>query len=140
MKCLERGRYTTLRLPYSASKAASDHFVRAYGRTYGLLYTLSYGSNTYGPGQNEEKLIPRCLRSCYEKTAIPLYGSGENMRRWLYVEEHARAIWQILASMRRQALAMGLEEEKRGAIFPLRSFSPNSMLKSSESREVSTRS
>lgn len=82
--------------PYSASKAASDHFVRAYGKTYGLSYTLSYSSNNYGPRQHKEKFIPHLIESCYEQTPMHIYGKGENVRDWLYVEEHAFALWQIL--------------------------------------------
>ncbi|MBN2689824.1 MAG: dTDP-glucose 4,6-dehydratase [Gammaproteobacteria bacterium] len=82
--------------PYSASKAASDHFVRAYGRTYGLPVTLSNCSNNYGPYQHEEKLIPVVVKSCLDRHAIPVYGNGSNIRDWLYVEDHCRAIYVIV--------------------------------------------
>lgn len=82
--------------PYSASKAASDHFARAYAHTYGLSLTLSHCSNNYGPCQYPEKFIPRALLNCIEKKPIPVYGKGVNVRDWLYVEDHAEAIWTIL--------------------------------------------
>lgn len=81
--------------PYSASKAASDHIVRAYATTYGLSTTISNGSNTYGPRQNSEKFIPTVIRSCLSKSPIPLYGDGLNVRDWLHVDDHADAIWQV---------------------------------------------
>ena len=82
--------------PYSASKAASDHFVRAYYRTYGLPVTLSNCSNNYGPYQHPEKLIPTVIRSCVEQKPIPVYGDGSNIRDWLYVEDHCQAIATIV--------------------------------------------
>lgn len=81
--------------PYSASKAASDHLVRAYGNTYGLPYIISNCSNNYGPNQFPEKLIPLCIHNLTQRQPLPIYGKGENVRDWLYVEDHARAI-QIL--------------------------------------------
>lgn len=82
--------------PYAASKAGADHFVFAYARTYGLTLTLSYCSNNYGPCQNREKLIPKMIRCCLEEACIPLYGKGENVRDWLFVEDHVHAVWLIL--------------------------------------------
>jgi len=82
--------------PYSASKAASDHFVRAYFHTYGLSITTSNCSNNYGPCQHPEKLIPTIIRSCLEGKPIPIYGDGKNVRDWLYVEDHIAAIDLIL--------------------------------------------
>jgi len=82
--------------PYAASKAASDHFVQAYLRTYGISATLSHCSNNYGPFQNEEKFIPRMVRACLKKEALPLYGKGTNIRDWIFVEDHIRALWLIL--------------------------------------------
>lgn len=82
--------------PYAASKAASDHFVRAYAKTYGLSVTLSHSSNNYGPYQYREKFIPRMISSLLKKEALPVYGQGINVRDWLFVEDHAEAIWQIL--------------------------------------------
>ena len=78
--------------PYSASKAASDHFVRAYGHTYGLPVILSNCSNNYGPYQFPEKLIPLTIRNIIARQPIPVYGRGLNVRDWLYVEDHAEAI------------------------------------------------
>lgn len=82
--------------PYSASKAASDHFVRAYANTYQLSTTLSRCSNNYGPCQFPEKFIPRMLYGCLHKQRLPVYGQGKNVRDWLYVDDHAEAIWCIL--------------------------------------------
>jgi len=79
--------------PYSASKAASDHLVRAYHSTYGLATTLTNGSNTYGPRQHAEKFIPTVIRACLTRAPIPLYGDGLNVRDWLHVDNHAEAIW-----------------------------------------------
>ena len=80
------------RSPYSASKAASDHFVRAYHHTYGLPVVLSNCSNNYGPHQFPEKLIPLFIKNIVEHKALPVYGTGNNIRDWLYVEDHAQAI------------------------------------------------
>ncbi len=82
--------------PYSASKAASDHLVRAYAHTYGLPITLSNCSNNYGPNQHSEKFIPTIIRACLEQKPIPVYGDGSNIRDWLYVEDHCSAIDKIL--------------------------------------------
>ena len=84
------------RSPYSASKASSDHFVRAYGETYDLPYIISNCSNNYGPGQHSEKLIPTVISSVLHNKGIPVYGTGANVRDWLYVEDHVRAIDTIL--------------------------------------------
>jgi len=78
--------------PYSASKASSDHFVRAYANTYGLPVVLSNCSNNYGPNQFPEKLIPLFINNIRNKKPLPVYGKGENVRDWLYVEDHAAAI------------------------------------------------
>jgi len=78
--------------PYSASKAASDHFVRAYHDTYGLPVVISNCSNNYGPYQFPEKLIPLFIHNIRNNKPLPVYGKGENVRDWLYVEDHARAI------------------------------------------------
>ena len=82
--------------PYSASKAASDHLVRAYHHTYGLPVTSSNCSNNYGPFHFPEKLIPLMLVNALEGKPLPVYGRGENVRDWLYVEDHCRAIEAIL--------------------------------------------
>lgn len=78
--------------PYSASKASSDHFVRAYGDTYGLPYVISNCSNNYGPNQFPEKLIPLFINNIIHKKPLPVYGDGNYTRDWLYVEDHATAI------------------------------------------------
>jgi dTDP-glucose 4,6-dehydratase len=78
--------------PYAASKASSDHFVKAYQNTYGLPVIISNCSNNYGPNQFPEKLIPLVIYSILNKQAIPIYGEGLNVRDWLYVEDHANAI------------------------------------------------
>ncbi len=80
------------RSPYSASKASSDHLVRAYHHTYGLPVVLSNCSNNYGPNQFPEKLIPLAINNIFYMKPIPIYGKGENVRDWLYVEDHASAI------------------------------------------------
>jgi len=80
------------RSPYSASKASSDHMVRAFGNTYGLPFVISNCSNNYGPNQFPEKLIPLTINNIKTMKPIPVYGRGENIRDWLYVEDHASAI------------------------------------------------
>jgi len=82
--------------PYSASKAASDHLVRAYARTYGLSTTLSNCSNNYGPYQFPEKLIPLMITNLCDGKPLPVYGTGKNVRDWLYVDDHVEAIWTIV--------------------------------------------
>jgi len=84
------------RSPYSASKAASDHLVRAYYHTYGLPVTISNCSNNYGSYHFPEKLIPLIILNCIEGKPLPVYGDGKNVRDWLYVEDHCEAIWLIL--------------------------------------------
>ena len=81
--------------PYSASKAASDHFVRAFGHTYGMRYCISNCSNNYGPNQFPEKLIPLVINNIVNGKPLPVYGDGLNVRDWLYVEDHADAIDMI---------------------------------------------
>lgn len=78
--------------PYSASKASSDHFVRAYGNTYGLPFVVSNCSNNYGPNHFPEKLIPLCILNILNEKSLPIYGDGKYTRDWLYVEDHAAAI------------------------------------------------
>ena len=80
------------RSPYSASKASSDHMVRAFGNTYKLPFVISNCSNNYGPNQFPEKLIPLTINNIKTMKPIPVYGKGENIRDWLYVEDHASAI------------------------------------------------
>jgi dTDP-glucose 4,6-dehydratase len=84
--------------PYSASKAASDHFVRAYRNTYKLPIVISNCSNNYGPNQFPEKLIPLIINNIVNRKPLPVYGKGENVRDWLYVVDHARAIDDIFHS------------------------------------------
>jgi len=84
------------RSPYSASKAASDHLVMAYHHTYGLPVTLTNCSNNYGPYQFPEKLIPLMILNMLENKALPVYGDGKNIRDWLYVEDHNRAVWLVM--------------------------------------------
>ena len=80
------------RSPYSAAKASSDHFVRAYYNTFGLPVVISNCSNNYGPNQFPEKLIPLFINNIKNKKPLPVYGIGENIRDWVYVEDHAKAI------------------------------------------------
>ena len=82
--------------PYAASKAASDHLVRAYGNTYGLPFTITNCSNNYGPYQFPEKLIPLMVLNALEGNTLPVYGDGQQIRDWLYVEDHCEAIWMVL--------------------------------------------
>jgi len=82
--------------PYAASKAAADHLVRAYGNTYGLPVTISNCGNNYGPYQFPEKLIPLMIINALEGRALPVYGDGRNVRDWLYVADHCRAVWEIM--------------------------------------------
>ncbi|WP_296022616.1 dTDP-glucose 4,6-dehydratase [uncultured Treponema sp.] len=84
------------RSPYSSSKASSDHLVMAYYHTYGLPITLSNCTNNYGPYQFPEKLIPLMILNMQEKKNLPVYGEGKNIRDWIYVEDHNRAVWLIL--------------------------------------------
>lgn len=82
--------------PYSASKAGSDHLVRAYYHTYGLPVTTTNCSNNYGPYQHPEKFIPTVIRNCLSQKSIPIYGDGTNIRDWLYVEDHCDGILTVL--------------------------------------------
>lgn len=84
------------RSPYSASKASSDHIAMAYHHTYGLPVTLSNCTNNYGPYQFPEKLLPLMILNIKEGKSLPVYGDGKNIRDWIYVEDHNRAVWQIL--------------------------------------------
>jgi dTDP-glucose 4,6-dehydratase len=82
--------------PYSASKAASDHLVRAYHRTYGLPVKVTNCSNNYGPYQFPEKLIPLMILNAVDRKPLPVYGRGDNVRDWLYVTDHCEAIWRVI--------------------------------------------
>ncbi|WP_104721372.1 dTDP-glucose 4,6-dehydratase [Helicobacter mesocricetorum] len=84
--------------PYSASKACSDMLVRSYYHTYGLKTFITNCSNNYGPKQHDEKLIPTIIRNALEGKEIPIYGDGKNIRDWLYVEDHCRAIDKVFHS------------------------------------------
>lgn len=98
--------------PYSASKASSDHFVRAYGKTYGLSTCISNCSNNYGSYQFPEKLIPLMILNCLNKRSLPVYGQGLNVRDWLYVDDHAKALWMLLElSKSGETYNIGGEEE-----------------------------
>lgn len=99
----DTGKFTELtpyspRSPYSASKAASDHVARAWRETYGLPVIVTNCSNNYGPYQNPEKLIPQTILRALSQQEIPVYGNGQNVRDWLYVDDHARALLTILKS------------------------------------------
>lgn len=83
--------------PYSASKASSDHLVRAWGRTYGLPVVITNCSNNYGPFHFPEKLIPLVILNALEGKPLPIYGDGTQIRDWLYVEDHARALYNVAA-------------------------------------------
>jgi dTDP-glucose 4,6-dehydratase len=86
--------------PYSASKASSDHLVRAYHRTYGLPVKITNCSNNYGPWQFPEKLIPLMILNALDGKPLPVYGKGLNVRDWLYVEDHCEAIWAVIGKGR----------------------------------------
>lgn len=99
---LEEAEYTSVTRyrpssPYSASKAASEHLVNAWHRTYGLPVLVSNSSNNYGPYQLPDKLVPRLLLNALEEQPLPIYGTGENIRDWLYVEDHVRALELVLS-------------------------------------------
>ena len=98
--------------PYSASKAAADHWVRSFHHTYGLPTLVSYCSNNFGPHQHNEKLLPTIVRNALAGKSIPIYGSGENVRDWLFVEDHCAAIVSILAKGKRgETYAIGGNNE-----------------------------
>jgi dTDP-glucose 4,6-dehydratase len=100
--------------PYAASKAAADHFVRAYGHTYGLFTTISNCTNNYGPGQHVEKFIPMMISCCQHQKNLPIYGKGENIRDWIFVDDHSEAVWMILEKKESgQTYAIGGRCEKR---------------------------
>ena len=102
------------RSPYSASKAASDHLVRAYYHTYDLPVVISNCSNNYGPAQHFEKLIPLMIQNIVNKKSLPVYGDGKNIRDWLYVEDHVEAIDLILHKGKiGETYLIGGENEKR---------------------------
>lgn len=84
------------RNPYSATKAAADHLVQAYGNTHNMNVAITHCSNNYGPGQHIEKLIPKTITNALQGKTIPVYGDGMQIRDWIYVEDHARGILQVL--------------------------------------------
>jgi dTDP-glucose 4,6-dehydratase len=86
--------------PYAATKAGSDHLVRAWGRTYGLPVMVTNCSNNYGPYQFPEKLIPHMILNALHRRPMPVYGDGLQVRDWLFVDDHVRALWQVLVSGR----------------------------------------
>jgi dTDP-glucose 4,6-dehydratase len=87
--------------PYSASKAASDHLVRAYQNTYGQDFTMSNCSNNYGPYQFPEKMIPVMIFNMIRRRPLPVYGDGKNIRDWIHVSDHNRAVWEIVLNGKR---------------------------------------
>lgn len=100
--------------PYSASKAASDHLARAWHDTYGLPILVTNCSNNYGPYQFPEKLIPVVILKCLRRESIPVYGKGENIRDWLYVEDHCRALYTVISRGRvGQTYNIGGNNEKK---------------------------
>lgn len=100
--------------PYSASKACSDHLVRAWGRTYGLPYLITNCSNNYGPRQFPEKLIPRILFNALSGKNIPVYGNGQQIRDWLFVDDHVRALVLVLESSTiNETYAIGGHNERK---------------------------
>ena len=100
--------------PYSASKASSDHLVRAYAHTYNVSTCVSNCSNNYGPFQFPEKLIPVIVQNCLERKPLPVYGKGVNVRDWLYVEDHAKALLMLLRNGRKgETYNIGGEAEAR---------------------------
>lgn len=100
--------------PYSASKASSDHLVRAYSHTYDLSTCVSNCSNNYGPFHFPEKLIPVMILNCLERKPLPVYGKGENVRDWLHVEDHARALYMLLQHGRKgETYNIGGKAERR---------------------------
>lgn len=97
---IEKGKFEELTRydpssPYSASKASSDHLVRAWNRTYGLNINITNCSNNFGPFQHKEKLIPKVIECLINRDKIPIYGNGKNVRDWLFVEDHVQALWKV---------------------------------------------
>ena len=90
----------TPRSPYAASKASSDHLVRSWHHTYGLPVVITNSSNNYGPYQFPEKLLPLIILNALERKTLPIYGSGENVRDWLYVDDHVKALWLVVTKGR----------------------------------------
>lgn len=103
--------------PYSASKAASDHFVRAFDVTYGLPTVVTHCSNNYGPRQHPEKLIPKVIQSCIVDRPIPVYGQGQQIRDWIHVDDHCDALVliakEVLAGCKEKVFNIGGDNEVR---------------------------
>jgi dTDP-glucose 4,6-dehydratase len=95
------------RSPYSASKAASDHLVRAYSETYGLSVSITNTSNNFGPYQNPEKFLPRAITNLIDGKKIPMYGDGKYVRDWLFVEDHCSAIDAVLQKKKKETYLIG---------------------------------
>jgi dTDP-glucose 4,6-dehydratase len=95
------------RSPYSASKAASDHLVRAYSETYGLSTSITNTSNNFGPYQNPEKFLPRAITNLIDGKKIPMYGDGKYVRDWLFVEDHCSAIDAVLQKKKKETYLIG---------------------------------
>ena len=108
--------------PYSASKASSDHLVRAYYHTYGIPIKITNCSNNYGPYQFPEKLIPLMILNALNDKPLPVYGKGENIRDWLYVEDHCEAIWAVVQTGR--IGASPCRPPAPGQVRPSRSYGP----------------
>ena len=99
--------------PYSASKASADHLVRSWGSTYGIPYLITNCSNNYGPYQYPEKLIPTTIINALKGNDINIYGTGENVRDWLYVEDHVEALWELVNNCDRgQTFCIGGNNER----------------------------
>ena len=99
--------------PYSATKAASDFLVKSYVNTHELRATISNCSNNYGPNQHDEKLVPTVIRHLLKNELVPVYGKGENVRDWIYVDDHCSAIWTILKNGRiGQTYLVGADAER----------------------------
>ena len=100
--------------PYSASKASSDHLVRAWENTYGFPATIVNCCNNYGPNQHKEKLIPKIITNCFSNNDIPIYGQGDNIRDWIFVEDYCKAILLILEnrkSVLNESFCIGANQE-----------------------------
>ena len=116
--------------PYSASKAGSDHLVRAWGNTYKLPYVITNCSNNYGPYQHREKLIPNTIFKALNNQKIPVYGNGKQIRDWLHVEDHADALIEVAFSgLVNETFNIGSNNEinnldlvKKSAIFLMKIF------------------
>ncbi len=99
--------------PYSASKASSDHLVLAYGKTFGLSVTISHACNNFGPCQHFEKFIPLMIQKAMKYEELPVYGAGDQVREWLFVEDHSRAIFLILKQGKSQVFNVGSDAQKK---------------------------